>query len=152
MATFGTVGGVLALSPYLQSPSNQPPAAQIEQWLVERSARLTAWLAGAGYAVAAVVPNGIAKTILDTYANNGAACDAERSQRNAGADEDDTNARWRLFCSEFSAAEAWIDGGALTALGIAVTPSIQSSGVQVGQIIAGGMTDRTRMGVRGGRR
>jgi hypothetical protein len=134
MSTYGSVAGVQAYVRHmtLDTPNN-PTTAQVESWLIARSAQLTSWLALAGYVTPVSVVD--AKAVLDRYANQGAACDAELAQRTGGygqAGKPDPNQRGSRFCTEFTQAEAWIMSGALLTLGV---PQVIASEVAaVGQL------------------
>lgn len=121
MATYGTAAGVAAYTAHMTNVSGafdtttNPTLAQVEEFLVQMSARLTGWLAHASYVVP--VNQADAKAILDNYANMGAAGLCELTQRSAGA-TDDVNQRENKFLREFAKAEAFINGSALGALGV----------------------------------
>ena len=105
MATYGTTAGVEAYVRHMSfDAANNPTTDQVDQWLAERSAQLTGWLASSGYAVPVVQSD--AKAVLDRYANIGAAGDAELAQRSAGYAATDENKRENKFLSEFMRAEA----------------------------------------------
>lgn len=142
MADYGDVTGVQAYVMHMAFDGpNQPTSAQVDTWLASRSAQLTGWLAGAGYATPVTLP--AAKAVLDNYANLGTACLAELSQRSAGYKADDENRRENKFCAEFNAAKAWIESGALTALGVPQLPIGVNAATQpaIGTITAGTSAD-----------
>jgi hypothetical protein len=157
MADYGSVPGVSAYVRHMTlDTANNPKTAQVETWLVQRSAQLTSWLAEAGYTVPVVVA--AAKAVLDRYANVGAACDAELAQRTGGygqAGKPEQNRRESRFCQEFAAAEAWIMSGALLALGVPQT--VRSEVAAVGALTttapvsppAGVLADANDRGYRG---
>ena len=141
MSTYGTPAGVAVYVRHMLNgaatfdSSTKPPIAHVEQWLVERSAQLTACLAAAGYAVPVTQPE--AKSVLDRYANIGAAGDCELSMRNSGYSADDENAREIKFLAEFDKACPWIQSGALTGLGVPQAAEQARSGIAVGRLTAG---------------
>ncbi len=124
MSTFGSTAGVALWVRHMTTDGNftkqnYPQTADVTLWLDQRSAMLLGWLALAGYeAVADWSLYSNAKLILDHYANNGAAGDAELSLRGAGNDDDDENARENKFLAEFNRAEKFILSGALDAMGV----------------------------------
>lgn len=114
---YGSVAGVQALIRHITLDTPKAPTtAQVQQWLIERSATLDGWIAAAGYTTP--VTQATALIALGGYANKGAAGDAELAQRAAGYSRDDQNKRENKFFAEFEKAKAWIDSGALRALGV----------------------------------
>lgn len=152
MATYGSPDGVKALTRHIQyGQANAPTEADLERWLDERSGQLTGWLAAAGYVTPVTLPAAV--SALDHYANYGAAADAEAAQRNAGYSDDDEDRREVWFSAEFRRAEAWINSGALGALGVPlITPDADPPrGARVGLIKAGTAAD-PRLRGKGGLR
>lgn len=148
MPTFGSVAGVGAYVRHMAFDTpNNPTTTDVTAWLTARSSQLVGWLAAAGFVVPdwTVYPN--AKAVLDNYANLGAACLAELSQRSSGYDAGDENKRENKFCAQFAEAEDWIGGPALAALGVPQTliGSLAAEQPSIGQIVAGGPTDTTRI-------
>lgn len=145
MSTYGTIDGVKAYVAHVgANRTNAPTDANYEQWLIQRSAQLTSWLAAAGYTVPVVQTE--AKAVLDRFANVGAACDAEMTQRSSGFDENDQNRRENKFCSEFGSAAAWIAGDGLNGLGVPqIIVGALSHQPQIGIITIGGENDLTRL-------
>lgn len=141
MSTYGSPEGVAAHVRHMLNGAatfdeeTKPPLAHVEQWLDERSAQLTGCLAAAGYAVPVTQTD--AKTVLDRYANIGAAGDCELSMRNSGYSADDENAREIKFLSEFEKACPWIESGALTGLGVPQVATQAQSSTKVGRLTAG---------------
>lgn len=142
---YGSVEGVQRLVRHAPAGgTNQPTTADYEAWLEARSAKLTAWLVDAGYIVP--VTQTEAKAILDDYANKGGACDAESAIRMIGLTSDDENSRFTLFCDQFSSAEAWIQSGALAALGVPqqIVGDLAKQQPAIGTIVAGSIADPVR--------
>ncbi len=141
MSTYGSVAGVAAWVRHMTTDgnftkSNYPQTADVETWLTQRSAILSAWLALAGYLTPVVHTD--AKAALDHYANNGAAGDAELSLRGAGNDDDDENARENKFLAEFNRAKDFILSGALGEMGVPlVDVPTAATGPRIGRLTAG---------------
>lgn len=136
MSDYGTIAEVaayvrrLANSAGTFDATTRPTQADVELFLTRRSNMLNAWLATAGYTIP--VTDAQAKSVLDHYAAVGAACDVERTQRTAGASEED-NARADQFCKEFSEAKTIIASGGLAALGATLAgASATLAGLYVG--------------------
>lgn len=136
MSDYGTIAEVaayvrrLANSAGTFDATTKPTQAEVEVFLTRRSNILNAWLAAAGYTIP--VTDAQAKSVLDYYAVVGAACDVERTQRTAGASEED-NARADQFCAEFAKAAALIADGGLAALGATQTGASKAlAGLYVG--------------------
>ncbi len=120
MSTYGSYEGVSALVRHMNLDGVRgPTSAQIEGWLTQRSAELTACLVQAGYVVPVTEENAVA--ILDGYANVGAAALAELAQRFAGDTGEEGNRRYEAFLAEWNKACPWIAGTALAALGVPQT-------------------------------
>lgn len=115
MAHYGSVPGVQAYVRHMTfGKTNNPGVEDVIGWLTARSAKLNSWLAAAGYTTP--VTHAESLLILADYANKGAAGDAEMAQRTSGSTSD-PNSRASKFLSEFAAAEAFINSGALARLG-----------------------------------
>lgn len=126
MAMYGTAEDVAAYVKHMTTNGefgrvNNPSEADITTWLTRRSAILNGWIAAAGYVLPII--NTDALEVLTHYAVFGAAGDAELSLKSGGNDDDDENARENKFLAEFNRAKAWIESGALQALGVPLTPS-----------------------------
>lgn len=133
---YGSVSGTQAYIRHmtLDTPKS-PKTTDVQGWLTGRSAILDGWIAAAGY----TVPVGVAGAVaaLDRYANIGAAADAELAQRSAGSSSD-SNKRENKLISEFDKAKAWIESGALRALGVPLAAEVVPSGMpQIGVLTAG---------------
>lgn len=100
--------------------ATQPTLTEVEAFIDQSSDILNGWLAASGYVIP--VTNANAVTVLARWSNLGAAGLAELSQRAGGYNATDENLRENKFLSMFEAAEAYIQSGALAALG-AVTVS-----------------------------
>lgn len=136
---YGSVTGVAA---YVRRLSNsaatfdtttRPTLIEVETFLNQCSDTLNGWLARSGYVIP--VSQADAVNVLSRYANLGAAGHVELSQRAGGYDADDENRRENKFLDMFMLAEAYIESGALAALGAATVPgSLPSpvSGLRVG--------------------
>lgn len=147
MAYSGPYGSVAGVQAYIRhmalDTANYPTTTNVETWLTERAAALTAWLSAAGYVVPVVQAE--AKAVLDRFANVGAAGDAELAQRSAGYSAQDQNRRENKFLAEFATAEAWIRSGALLGLGVPqVLVGALAHQPAVGVITAGTATDTAR--------
>lgn len=155
MSTYGTVAGVAAYVGHMLNSAGTfddagppptgtaPSLTQVNGFLDQVSAQLTGWLAAAGYATP--VTQADAKSVLDRYANVGAAGLAELSQRVAGTSDDESR-RESQFLQEFRSAEAWINGRALAALGVPQA-NIGATALHtpaIGTITAGTADDPTR--------
>lgn len=120
MATYGSYEGVQALIRHMTPDAIRSiTSADINRWLEQRSAELTACLVQAGYAVPVTEESAVA--ILNGYANVGAAALAELSQRFAGDTGEEGNRRYEAFLAEWNKACPWIAGTALKALGVPQT-------------------------------
>lgn len=137
--TYGSVAGVAAYTRRLTNSastfdtSTRPTLAEVEAFLDQCSDTLNGWLASAGYVIP--VTQADAVRVLARYANLGAAGHAELSQRAGGYDADDENRRENKFLDMFQMAEAYIQSGALSALGATIVAgSLPSpvSGLRVG--------------------
>ena len=142
MSDYGSTAGVAVWVKHMTldggfTKQNYPQTADVELWLTQRSAILNGWIAAAGYVTPVTAED--AKAALDHYANNGAAGDAELSLRGAGNDDEDENARENKFLAEFNRAKAWIDSGALGALGVplAPVPIVTTTSFHIGKLTAG---------------
>lgn len=137
--TYGTVAGVAA---YVRHRANaastfdaatRPTLTEVEAFLDQCSDVLNGWLAQSGYVIPVTHADGV--RVLARYAQLGAAGHVELSLRPGGYDADDENRRENKFLDMFMMAEAYIAGGALSALGAAVVsgglPS-PVSGLRVG--------------------
>jgi hypothetical protein len=139
--SYGSLAGVAAYTAHAANESGTfdssttPTAAQVEAFLDRRSALLNGWLTQAGYSIPAT--NATAVLILTMYANLGAACDVELTQRAAGYDEGDQNRRENKFCAEFMQAKAAIASGAIP--GAPSTPVGPLAGLRVGGVTRGGI-------------
>src|SRR5690349_806445 len=103
MSTYGDIASVQAYVRHMTfDAANNPTTAQVLAFLDQQSAKLTGWLAAAGYQVP--VTNAAAKLVLDNYANLGAAGLAELTQRTAGFSDKDENKRENKFLAEFEKA------------------------------------------------
>jgi hypothetical protein len=144
--SYGSVAGVAALVRHIAgtgfTASSKPTLAEVEAFLDQRSAILNAWLAQAGYTVP--VTNAQAALVLTHYANAGAACDVELTQRTAGYSADDQNRRENKFCAEFMAASAFIVSGALPGAG--ADPPNALAGLRVGGSTLRPIFRRTSLG------
>jgi hypothetical protein len=137
--TYGTVVGVAAYTRRLANSNStfdtttRPTLVEVEAFLDQCSDVLNGWLARAGYVIP--VTHADAARVLARYANLGAAGHVELSQRPGGYDAEDENRRENKFLDMFMLAEAYIESGALAALGAAiVSGSLPSpvSGLRVG--------------------
>jgi hypothetical protein len=116
--SYGSVAGVQAFIRHITLDSaNNPTTAQVQAFLDRRSAMLDGWIADAGY-IAPVTTPAAAVTVLDQFANYGAAGDAELTQRSSGYAVNAPNNRENKFLEEFYRAQAFIASGALGALGV----------------------------------
>jgi hypothetical protein len=136
---YGSTNGVAALVRHIAgagfTTSTKPTTAEVEAFLAQRSAILDGWLGQAGYTTPAT--NAGALLILTHFANVGAACDVELTQRNAGYSQDDQNRRENKFCAEFMQAREFIASGALPGGG--TDPGGPLAGLAVGGVTAGGL-------------
>lgn len=147
MADYGSVSQTQSFVRHMPfDQPNNPATADVTEWLDSCAAQLNAWLAEAGY----VTPVGIvtAKTILDRYANLGAAGYAELSLRSSGDNDADENRRENKFLAEFYRAKAWIQTRALSALGVPQVEigNLAAQAPAFGIIIAGTAADTTQVG------
>lgn len=139
---YGSVAGVAVYVRRLTengvfTSATRPSVAEVEGFLEDRSAILNGWIAMAGYA--APVTNAIAVQALGSYANLGAAGLVELTQAASGYDADGEDTRENRFLAEFRAAKAWIESGALGALGeTQTTPGMGLAGLSVGGRTSGG--------------
>lgn len=145
MADYGTVAGVAA---YVQHMTNsagsfdvttEPTLTQVEAFLDQTCDTLNGWLAQAGYTIP--VTNARAADVLARWANLGAAGLCELSQRTAGISEAE-NRRHNTFLEMFQEAQGYIQSGALSALGAAVSSDSAPpplAGLRVGGATAGGL-------------
>jgi len=143
---YGTVAGVAA---YVKRLANEdatfdtdttPTLTEVEEFINQTSDVLNGWLVRAGYVIP--VTQADAVNVLKRWANLGAAGLTELSQRAGGYDAEDENRRENKFLKMFEAAEAYIESGALAALGATqVADSLPSpvSGLRVGGTTAGGL-------------
>lgn len=139
--SYGSVAGVEAYVRHIAgaafSASTKPTSTEVQAFLDQRSAILDGWLAQQGYAVPVTQP--AALLVLANFANAGAACDAELTQRPAGYSADDQNRRENKFCAQFMAAQKYIESGALAALGVPTTGAPGPlAGLSVGGVTSGG--------------
>jgi hypothetical protein len=140
--SYGSVAGVEAYVRHIAgaafSVSTKPTLTEVQAFLDQRSAILDGWLAQQGYAVPVTQANAL--LVLANFANAGAACDVELTQRAAGYSPDDQNRRENKFCAQFMKAEAYIESGALAALGV---PTVGApgplAGLSVGGVTSGGL-------------
>jgi hypothetical protein len=114
-----TAMGATALSGGVSATA--PTLTEVSRFLDQCSDTLNGWLATAGYAIPVVAV--AATDVLARYAEVGAAGHAELSQRAGGSNADDENMRENKFLSLFKEAKAYIESGALGALGAAVVSS-----------------------------
>lgn len=140
--TYGSVAGVAAYVRHIAgsgfTTTTKPTTAEVEAFLNQRSAILNGWLAQQGYTIP--VTQADAVLVLANYANVGAACDVELTQRAAGYNADDPNRRENKFCAEFMRAQAYIESGALAALGVPATGAPGPlAGLAVGGVTSGGL-------------
>src|SRR5688572_17675083 len=120
MSTYGSYEGVQALIRHMTpDAARSVTSANIEGWLTQRSAELTACLVQAGYTLPVAQTEG--KAILDGYANVGAAALAELAQRFAGDTGEEGNRRYEALLAKWNKACPWIAGTALKALGVPQT-------------------------------
>jgi hypothetical protein len=116
-----------------------PTLTEVEEFINQTSDVLNGWLTRAGYVIP--VAQADAVRVLDRWANLGAAGLTELSQRAGGYDAEDENRRENKFLAMFEAAEAYIESGALAALGATqVADSLPSpvSGLRVGGVTRSG--------------
>ncbi len=141
--SYGSVAGVATFVRHIAgsgfSGATKPTTTEVESMLDQRSAILNGWLAQQGYAIP--VTQADAVLILANFAEMGAACDVELTQRSAGYSADDQNRRENKFCAEFMEAKAYIASGALAALGV---PASGAPGPLAGLSVGG----QTRGGQR----
>lgn len=109
MAATALSGGVSATAPTL---------TEVTRFLDQCSDTLNGWLAASGYVIPVIQAD--AADVLGRYAEVGAAGHAELSQRAGGYDAEDENKRENKFLDMFETALAYIQSGALAALGAAV--------------------------------
>jgi hypothetical protein len=137
--TYGTVAGVaayvrrLANSSAMFDATTRPTLTEVEAFLDQCSDVLNGWLVRSGYVIPVTQPDAV--RVLARYANLGAAGHVELSQRAGGYDAEDENRRENKFLDMFAQAEAYIESGALAALGAdVVAGSLPSpvSGLRVG--------------------
>lgn len=136
---YGSVAGVVAYVRHLANASGTfdatttPTLTEVEAFINQRSARLNACLAEAGYAVPIPAGATMARAILDYYVCNGAAADCELTQRSAG-DSDTENDRERMFLKIWEGACAFVGSAAFASLpGVGQpNPSPGVSGLYVG--------------------
>ncbi len=142
--SYGSVVGVAAYTKRLASGGTfttltTPTLAEVEAFLDQCSDVLNGWLVRAGYVIP--VTQADAVNVLARYANLGAAGHVELSQRAGGYDAEDENRRENKFLDLFATAEAYIESGALAALG---TPQVAGSlpspvsGLRVGGVTSSG--------------
>lgn len=143
--TYGSVLGVAAHVKHLTNSGSTfdvatgPTLTEVESFLDQVSDVLNGWLARAGYVIP--VTNANAVTVLGRYANLGAAGHCELSQRSAGYSAEDENRRENKFFDLFKLAEAYINSGALAALGVTIatdTAPPPLSGFRIGGRTRGG--------------
>jgi len=116
--SYGTTAGVQAYIRHMTlDATNNPTTAQIQTFLDEMSALLDGWLAAAGYITPVTTP-ATAVSILNRFANVGAAGMAELTQRSSGYATNAPNNRENKFLEEFYKAEAFINSGAFGNLGV----------------------------------
>jgi len=137
--SYGSVVGVAAYVKRLANNAStfdtttRPTITEVEAFLDQSSDTLNGWLARSGYVIP--VTQADAVNVLSRYANLGAAGHVELSQRAGGYDAEDENRRENKFLDLFKLAEAYIESGALSALGAAtVSGSLPPpvSGLRVG--------------------
>jgi hypothetical protein len=151
-SAYGTVAQVAAYVRHLTTngtfdAASRPTAAQVEQFIEQRSAILNGCLAEAGYTVPVGASYTQARTVLAYYAVQGAAADCELTQRSSGTEDDKDNPRWRVFLKEFEKGCPFIASGAFAALGAPATggsPAI--AGLWVGGRTRGGQKLRPVFG------
>jgi len=110
-----------------------PTLTEVEDFLNQCSDTLNGWLAAAGYVIPVTQADAVG--VLARYAQVGAAGHVELSQRAGGYDAEDENRRENKFLDMFKEAKAYIESGALAALGaILVTNHLPGplSGLRVG--------------------
>lgn len=141
--SYGSVDGVAAYVAHLLpttlttfSSTTRPTLTQVEGFLDQQSAKLNAWLAMAGYTVP--VSAAAAVRVLANFANLGAAGLCELTQRAAGTEAEGTNTRENKFLAEFDKARAFIESGALAALGAPLTSN--NAGLGLAGLSVGGRT------------
>lgn len=144
--SYGSVAGVAAYVRRLTNSgatfdtSTRPTLVEIEAFIDQCSDVLNGWLAAAGYTIP--VTQADAARVLARYANIGAAGHAELSLRAGGYNADDENRRENKFLDMFMQAEAYINSGALAALGAATSsdnPPPPLAGLRVGGVTTGGL-------------
>lgn len=118
MATTNLAGGVSA---------TQPTLTEIEAFIDQSSDILNGWLAAAGYVIPVTQADAVQP--LHRFANLGAAGLAELSQRAGGYNAEDENRRENKFLKMFEDAHAYINSGALAALGAAVVAGSAPAGL-----------------------
>jgi hypothetical protein len=138
--SYGSVAGVEALVRHIAGAggftiATKPTLAEVESFIDQRSAILNAWLGVAGYTIPA--SNAQAQLILAHYAQMGAACDVELTQRSAGYSDNDQNRRENKFCAEFMRAQKLIGEGNLP--GAPSAPGGPLAGLSVGGVTRGGI-------------
>lgn len=122
--SYGSVAGVAAYVHHMTNSggtfdvTTEPSLAEVEAFLDQASDILNGYLARNRYVIP--VTQADAVKVLARYANLGAAGLCELSQRSAGYNAEDENARENKFLKMFEAAEAYIASGALAALGATV--------------------------------
>lgn len=115
---YGSVTGVQAFIRHMAlDTANNPTTAQITTFLANRSAMLDGWIADAGHTTPVTTP-AAAVSLLDLFANYGAAGDAELTQRSSGYSANAPNNRENKFLEEFYRARDYIKSGALGGLGV----------------------------------
>lgn len=143
--SYGSATGVAAYVRRLANTSStfdtntRPTLAEVEAFLDQCSDVLNGWLSRAGYVIP--VTQGDAVNVLTRFANLGAAGHAELSQRPGGYDAEDENRRENKFLDMFMQAEAYIESGALGALGAATVSNDLPSpldGLRVGGVTSSG--------------
>lgn len=151
---YGTVAQVAAYVKHLTSngtfdAASRPTAAQVEQFLEQRSALLNGCLAEAGYTTPVTTP-AQAVTVLAYYAVQGAAADCELTQRSSGTEDDKDNPRYKVFLKEFEKGCPFIASGAFAAIGApAAAGSPAIAGLWVGGRTRGGQKLRPIFGRSG---
>lgn len=149
MATpdYGSLAGTKAYIKHMTlDAQNNPTTEDVNNFLLQQSAKVTAWLVQYGYAIPIVLPT--AKPILDNFVNLGAAGLAELTQRSAGYDPDSDDARERTFLAEFERVEEFIKSGTLAAMGVpqVVAGALAAAQPAIGVIKAGTTNDTSRSG------
>jgi len=143
--SYGSVAGVAAYTRRLANSSatfdttTRPTLVEIEAFIDQCSDMLNGWCAAAGYVIP--VTQADAARVLARYANIGGAGHAELAQRAGGYNADDENLRENKFLDMFMQAEAYINSGALGALGAeTLADSLPGalSGLRVGGTTASG--------------